>query len=260
MIDSHTHVTSCAGDPDDVIGRARAAGVDGIVTIGSSREEMTAATALAERHPDVFATAGVHPHHAAEWDDELADLVERTAAHPRVVAVGETGLDYFRDRAPRDVQLRAFRDQIAIARRTGLPLVVHCRDADEDCFRVLVEEAPPTVVLHCFSSPARREEAVSYGWYCSFAGNVTYRSAAALQDAARLVPDERLLLETDAPYLAPVPHRGRPNEPALVVETLRAVAELRGVAPGELDELVSANAVRAFALDRVPGPGATSGA
>jgi TatD DNase family protein len=162
------------------------------------------------------------------------------------VAIGETGLDWFRDRAPRDAQLAAFRGQLAIARRTGLPVVIHCREAVDDCFAILADEAPPTVVLHCFAAADRLQEAVDRGWYCSFAGNVTYPSATDLQAAAREVPLDLLLLETDAPYLAPVPHRGKPNEPALVMETLRAVAALRELPEQELADAVDANADRAF--------------
>jgi TatD DNase family protein len=162
------------------------------------------------------------------------------------VAIGETGLDWFRDRAPREAQLAAFRGQLELARRLELPVVVHCREATDDCFELLAAEGPPTVVLHCFAAVERLDEAVERGWYCSFAGNVTYPSADELRDAARRVPEPLLLLETDAPYLAPVPIRGRPNEPAFVMETLRAVAALREVEPERLEAAVEANADRAF--------------
>jgi TatD DNase family protein len=248
VIDSHTHVTSCGDDADAVLRRARSAGVTRVVTIGSSRDEMAAATALAERHVDVHTTAGLHPHGADDWDDALAAEIERHAAHPRVVAIGETGLDFFRNRAPRERQVEAFRGQLAIARRAGLPVVVHCREAEDDVVPLLADEGPPTVVLHCFSMPDRLDEVTARGWYVSFAGNVTYGNAVALQAAARRCPDDLLLLETDAPYLSPVPFRGRPNEPAHVIETLRFVAGLRGVDPAELAAQASANAVRAFGL------------
>jgi TatD DNase family protein len=246
VIDTHTHVTSCHDDPAAVLDRARAAGVRRVITIGSSADEMAQAAALAHANDDVWTTAGLHPHHAADWDDRVAALVEEHAADARCVAIGETGLDWFRDRAPRDAQLAAFRGQLAIARRLSLPVVIHCREAADDCFAVLAEEAPPTVVLHCFAATDRLAEAVERGWYCSFAGNVTYPSATDLQAAARAVPEELLLLETDAPYLAPVPHRGKPNEPALVMETLRAVAALREVPAERLEAAVEANAIRAF--------------
>lgn len=248
MIDCHTHVTSCEGDPADVLARARAAGVRQVITIGSSPSEMTAAAAVVEADADVYTTAGLHPHHAADWTEEVAAEIRRRAAHPRCVAIGETGLDWFRDRAPRDAQVAAFRGQLAIARELDLPVVIHCREATDDCFALLVDEGPATVILHCFASTERLADAVARGWYCSFAGNVTYPSATALQDAAREVPDELLLLETDAPYLSPVPHRGRPNEPAYVMATLAFAAELRGVAPPALAAQVEANAARAFRL------------
>ncbi len=248
MIDTHTHVTSCTDDPAEVLARARAAGVRGFITIGSSPREMSEAAALADGHPDVFTTAGLHPHHAADWSDAIADEIRSRAAHPRCVAIGETGLDWFRDRAPRDTQIVAFRAQLAIARDLDLPVVIHCREAADDCFAYLADEAPETVILHCFAALDRLDEAVERGWYCSFAGNVTYGSAVGLQDAARRVPDELILLETDAPYLSPVPHRGHPNEPAYVMDTLAFVAGLRGVDPATLADRVDANATRAFSL------------
>jgi TatD DNase family protein len=248
VIDTHTHVTSCADDPAEVLARARAAGVSRVITIGSSSHEMSEAAALADGHPDVFTTAGLHPHHAADWSEAIADEIRQRAAHPRCVAIGETGLDWFRARAPREAQIAAFRAQLAIARELDLPVVIHCRDAADDCFAHLTAEAPPTVVLHCFAATERLDEAIEHGWYCSFAGNVTYGSAVDLQDAARRVPTELILLETDAPYLAPVPHRGRPNEPAYVMDTLAYVAGLRGVEPAQLADQVEANARRAFGL------------
>jgi TatD DNase family protein len=248
VIDTHTHVTSCADDPAEVLARARAAGVRRFITIGSSPREMSEAAALVDSQPDVYTTAGLHPHHAADWSDVIAEEIRTRAAHPRCVAIGETGLDWFRDRAPRDAQIGAFRAQLAIARELELPVVIHCRDAVDDCFGYLATEAPPIVILHCFAATARVVEAIERGWYCSFAGNVTYGSAADLQDAARRVPDELILLETDAPYLAPVPHRGRPNEPAYVMDTLAFVARLRGVEPAHLADRVESNASRAFSL------------
>jgi TatD DNase family protein len=248
VIDTHTHVTSCKDDPALVLARARAAGVSRFITIGSSPTEMAEAEALADGHPDVYTTAGLHPHYAADWSDAIGDEIRSRAAHPRCVAIGETGLDWFRARAPRDAQVAAFRAQLAIARDLDLPIVIHCRDATDDCFELLAAEAPATVILHCFAATERLGEAAERGWYCSFAGNVTYGSAVDLQDAARHVPDELILLETDAPYLSPVPHRGRPNEPAYVMDTLAFVAGLRGVEPAALADRVESNAARAFGL------------
>jgi TatD DNase family protein len=246
VIDTHTHVTSCKDDPDAVLARARAAGVRRLITIGSSELEMAEAAALAAAHGDVWTTAGLHPHHAEEWTEALAGVVRERAASPRCVAIGETGLDWYRDRAPREAQLAAFRGQLALARELDLPVVIHCREAADDCFELLAAEGPPTVVLHCFAAVERLDEAIDRGWYCSFAGNVTYPGASDLREAARRVPEALLLLETDAPYLAPVPIRGKPNEPAFVVETLRAVATLRDVPPEVLEAAVESNADRAF--------------
>jgi TatD DNase family protein len=246
VIDCHTHVTSCRDDPSAVIARASAAGVGRLITIGSSPGEMAAAAAVAAAHPRVYVTAGLHPHSASEWSEDLAGEIRHRAADGRCVAIGETGLDWYRNRAPREDQLRAFRGQLEIARELALPVVIHCREAEADCFAILADEAPPIVVLHCFAAVGRVDEAVERGWFCSFAGNVTYPSATDLATAAVRVPDELILLETDAPYLAPVPHRGRPNEPAYVMDTLRHVAGLRGVDPEALEALVERNASRAF--------------
>ena len=248
MIDTHTHVTSCKDDPADVLARARAAGVRRLITIGSSPEEMAAAAAVAEADDEVFTTAGLHPHSAAEWSDGVAAEIRRRAAHPRCVAIGETGLDWFRDRALPDAQRAAFQGQLELACELSLPVVIHCRDAVDDCFAMLDATPPPTVILHCFAATGRVDDAVARGWYCSFAGNVTYPKATDLQVAAAAVPDELLLLETDAPYLAPAPHRGRPNEPAYVMDTLAFVAGLRGRTSDALARQVEENAGRAFRL------------
>jgi len=195
----------------------------------------------------VAAALGIHPHQAGEnWDlDALRELL----AHPKAVAVGETGLDHFRDSAPRDRQLELFRAQAALAAELGLPLVVHTRGADEPTVAVLEELAAEIpVVLHCFSSVRLLEPALEHGWYVSFAGNVTYPKAPELRWAAAEVPAERILAETDSPYLAPQAVRGRRNEPAYVVHTLAALAEARGDDPGELEAQVDANATRAFGL------------
>jgi TatD DNase family protein len=192
----------------------------------------------------VWAVVGWHPHEAAEAD---VAALEPLLLHDRVVALGECGLDFFRDRSPRDVQRRVFEEQIALANRAGLPLVIHTRDADDETF-ALLEQATVPVVLHCFSSTSRLEEAVDRRYHCSFAGNVTYPSAAELRGAAARVPDDLLLAETDSPYLAPVPHRGQRNRPAYVIRTLECLAKVRGRAPGEVDQVVERNAARLFGL------------
>jgi len=196
----------------------------------------------------VYAIVGRHPHYTEGWTDGDIDAIERAAADPRARAIGETGLDYFRDHSPHEDQRRAFEAQIDLAARTGLPLVIHTREAEDDTFALLRERAGElTVILHCFSAPSRVEECVEHGYMCSFAGNVTYPKALELQAAARDVPEELLLVETDSPYLAPQPVRGKPNEPANVVETARFVAELRGISYEQLDAAVERNAARVFA-------------
>jgi TatD DNase family protein len=242
-------VTSCPDAPAEVLDRARAAGVDRVITIGSSAAEMEAVTPLLDQ-PGVFTTAGLHPNSADEWDDALERRIRERAANPRCVAIGETGLDYYHDRVPHDLQHTAFHRQLAIARELDLTVVIHCRDADDDCFRILRAEGPERIVLHCFSTPDRLDEAIGLGWWCSFAGNVTYPKAHALLHAAARCPADRILLETDAPYLAPVPHRGRPNEPAYVMETLAVVATARGEDPTVLAAQVEANADAAYRLPR----------
>ena len=227
---------------------AAAAGVERIVTIGVGRESSARAVALADAHPEVYAAVGVHPHDADGFTP--ADLVwlRELAEHPRVVAVGECGLDHHRDHARPEAQRRAFSAQIGLAREVGLPLVIHTRDAADETLEMLGREAEDhPVVLHCFSLPERLDEVVQRGYLLSFAGQVTYPKSTALQRAAREAPGELLLVETDSPYLAPVPRRGRPNRPANVAHTLRFIAALRGVTGEALDELTTRNAARAFA-------------
>lgn len=217
------------------------------MTIGCGRASSERAIELAEEFAQVYAAIGVHPHDADgfsrrdhEWIGELAD-------HAKVVAIGECGLDYFRDHSRPESQMRAFVAQIGLARELGLPLVIHTRAADDDTMAVLAREAEDTpVILHCFSMVDRVDEVVERGYYTSFAGQLTYPSATDLQDAARRIPPEHLLVETDAPYLAPVPHRGKPNRPAFVGHTLRYLADLRREDPQTLDAETTANAARVF--------------
>jgi TatD DNase family protein len=243
VIDTHAHLDACAEPPEALVSEAGDAGVRRILTIG--REQ---AVGLAERFAGVWAVVGWHPHEAAEAaDGGGAAAIARLLGHPRAVAVGECGLDYFRDRAPRDRQRAVFGELIELANATGRPLVIHTRDADADTFAAL-EAARVPVVLHCFSSVGRLDDALERGYYCSFAGNVTYPSAEPLRAAAARVPADRLLAETDSPYLAPVPQRGRPNRPANVVLTLAALADVRGQPAAELEAQVEANAARVFGL------------
>ena len=241
MIDTHAHLEMCDGEPEDVAAAAAAAGVRRILTIG--REQ---AVDLAGRIPGVWAIVGVHPHEAAEVADPAA-AVRGLIGHPRAVAVGECGLDFFRDYAPRDAQRRAFAAQIEVANEAGLPLVIHTRAADDETFAML-ESAEVPVVLHCFGSVGRLDDALERGYLVSFAGNVAYPKAQDLREAARRVPDDRILAETDAPYLAPPPHRGRPNQPAYVMRTLEVLAGERGVDPAALEAQIDANATRVFGL------------
>ena len=241
MIDTHAHLEMCEGAPDDVAAAAAEAGVSRILTIG--REQ---AVDLAERIPGVWAVVGVHPHEAAEVADPAA-AVRELIGHPRAVAVGECGLDFYRDYAPRDAQRRAFAAQIDVANEAGLPLVIHTRAADDETFAML-ESAEVPVVLHCFGSVGRLDDALERGYLVSFAGNVAYPKAEDLREAARRVPDDRILAETDAPYLAPPPHRGRPNQPAYVMRTLEVLAGERGVDRAVLEAQIDANATRVFGL------------
>jgi TatD DNase family protein len=229
------------------VAEAVAAGVERVVTIGTGRASSERAVALAESHPEVWAAVGVHPHDADGWSGRDAGWIAALATHPRVVAIGECGLDYYRDRSARDAQARAFAAQIGLARDAGLPVVVHTRDADRDTLDLLGREADGhPVVMHCFSMVGHAAEVAERGYFTSLAGQLTYPKATDLQAAARDLPAEGLLVETDAPYLAPVPRRGRPNRPANVAHTLRFLAGLRGMAPEALDALTTANARSAF--------------
>jgi TatD DNase family protein len=247
VIDSHTHIDQCEGTPAELVERAVAAGVRKMLTVGTDGASCRAALALAEDFPQVWAAIGRHPNYARGFDD--ADLAElrALAAHPRCVAVGETGLDFYRDYCPRSDQERAFSAQIALARETSKPLVIHTRAAERATLDQLAAEADGvSVVMHCFSMPAQLDECLARGYAISFAGNVTYKSAADLAAAAKRVPVQALLVETDAPYLTPQPVRKYKNQPAFVAHTLTFLEELRGVAPGELGPVVQANAARVF--------------
>jgi TatD DNase family protein len=245
VIDTHAHL-----DRDEapaILERARATGVERVIVVATRIAGAYEALALADEHDGVYAVLGIHPHNANEPDAERVDELRGLLAHPRAVAVGETGLDYFREYAGRDAQLRLFEAQVALAAELGKPVVIHTRDADDDTLAVLLRTEGP-VVLHCFSSPALLEPALKRGWYISFAGNVTYPKAPELREAARRVPPDRILAETDSPYLAPQPVRGKPNEPANVMHTLAAVAEARGEDPAELARRIDANATAVFGL------------
>jgi TatD DNase family protein len=247
MIDSHTHLDSCEAPDAELVERAAAAGVRRLLTVGTDGLSCRAALAAAEAFPQVLAAVGRHPNYAQGFDE--ADLAElrALAVHERCVAVGETGLDFYRDGAPRADQERAFAAQIELARELGKPLVIHSRAADEATLALLAAQAQGvSVVMHCFSMPAALDECVARGYAISFAGNVTYKSAGDLAAAAARVPDELLLVETDAPYLTPQAVRKQRNEPAYVVHTAAFVAQLRGVEVGQLEAVVEATAARVF--------------
>jgi TatD DNase family protein len=247
VIDSHTHLDHCEPPDAELVAAAERAGVTRMVTIGTDGASCRAGLAAAEAFPQVYAAVGRHPHESAGFDD--ADLAElrALAAHDRCVAIGETGLDYYRDLAPRADQGRAFAAQVGLARETDKPLIIHTRAADEDTLAVLREQAAGVrVILHCFSMPDRVDECVAAGYWISFAGNVTYPKAVDLARAAARVPLDRLLVETDAPYLAPQPVRGQPNEPANVVHTARLIAELRRLGDEELEAAVERTAAGLF--------------
>jgi TatD DNase family protein len=247
VVDTHCHLDSCKTPAAELVERARAAGVTRLATVGMHDESIANALAAADEFEGVVAIVGRHPHYTEGFGHGDLEAIERAAAHPRARAIGETGLDYFRDHAPRADQRRAFEAQIDLAARVELPLVIHTREAEKDTFALLRERASQlTVILHCFSAPSRLEECVERGYLCSFAGNVTYPKAVDLQAAARELPEELLLVETDSPYLAPQPMRGKPNEPANVVETARFVAQLRGVPYEQLDSAVQRNAAHVF--------------
>jgi TatD DNase family protein len=247
VIDSHTHLDMCEPPDAELVAAADAAGVRRMLTIGIDGASCRAALGAAEAFPQVYAAVGRHPNASKGFDDaDLADL-RALAAHERCVAIGETGLDFYREGAPRADQERAFAAQIALARETGKPLVIHTRAAEHETLAQLAAEAAQvSVVMHCFSMPAQLGECLERGYAISFAGNVTYRSAGELASAARQVPGGQLLVETDAPYLTPQAVRKEPNQPAYVLHTAAFLAQLRGVELDELSQTVERNAARVF--------------
>jgi TatD DNase family protein len=247
VIDTHAHLDALDEDPGAVLARARSAGVERVIAVGTGIESCRATVAIAEREEGVYAALGIHPHQAGGEEAERLNELRELLADANVVAVGETGLDHYRDYAPRERQRELFEAQLALAAEAGKPVVVHSRAADAETAASL-EGFGGTVVLHCFSAPGLLDPALERGWYVSFAGNVTYPNAYDLRAAARAVPGERLLAETDSPYLSPQPRRGRPNEPANVVHTVAALAAARGEDADSLAAQIDANADAAFAL------------
>lgn len=258
LVDSHCHLDfpDFAADRAAVIDRAHAAGVGLMVSISTKIRTFPAVRAIAEENPSVYCSVGVHPHEAEAEADVTTEELVRLAAHPKVVAIGETGLDFFYDHAPRDLQATLFRRHIAAARETGLPLVIHTRDADVETAAILTEEMAKgafPMLLHCFSSgQALAATCLALGAYVSFSGILTFKAAANVRETAAAVPMDRLLVETDAPYLAPVPKRGKTNEPAFVAHTAAVLAGLKGVSPERLAAETTENFLRLFA--KVPRP------
>jgi TatD DNase family protein len=248
VVDSHTHLEFCEPSDAELVEAAAEQGVTRMVTVGTNGSSCRAALAAAEDFPQVYAAIGRHPNESTGFDDaDLAEL-QALAAHPMCVAIGETGLDYYREGAPASDQERAFEAQIELARETGKPLVIHTRAAEDDTLRMLGERAEGLrVILHCFSMPERIDECLAHrDWWISFAGNVTYPKAEALREAALRVPSDRLLVETDAPFLSPQTVRGKPNQPANVVHTAKALAVERRVPYDELEAVVDRNAAGLF--------------
>ncbi len=256
LVDSHCHLDypDLAADLDGVVSRARAAGVGRMVTISTRVRRLPDLLAIADRFGDVFCSVGTHPHHAhEELDITAADLIAKSA-HPKVVAIGEAGLDYFYDKSPREAQEQGFRAHIAAARATGLPLVIHSREADDDMARILEEETGKgafPAVLHCFTGgPELARRAVALGLHISFTGILTFKASQNLRDIAASLPADRILVETDAPYLAPGKYRGKRNEPAYVVETAKVLAETRGLSADQIANQTTENFFRLF--NKVP--------
>jgi len=249
---AHLHFPDYADDLGAVLERAHAAGVRGMVTIGTDRETNQAVVALARRLPDVWATVGIHPHDAGDAvEADFAEMEELARSEKKVVGLGEMGLDFFRNLSPPEAQRQVFRRQIHMARDLGKPVVIHCRDAHDDTLAILADERAGEIggVMHCFSGDveiARR--CLDLGLFISLAGPVTYKNARALPEVARFIPDDRLVVETDCPYLPPTPHRGKRNEPAYVALTAAFVAELRGVDPEALGATITANAATLFRI------------
>ena len=253
LIDSHAHVDGPEfdADRDAVVARARAAGVERMIVIGAvgPPESAERAVAMAERDPGVWATVATHPHDVAQMTPAWWALHERLARHPRVVAVGETGLDYYYDHSPRDLQQAAFARFLELARAVGKPVVCHIRDAHDDARAILAAGGVTDCIIHCFTgTPDDARAYAALGYYVSFSGIVTYKTAEALREAVALVPRDRLLIETDCPYLAPIPKRGKRNEPAFLTHTAEVVARCSGLSYEELAKITTANACRVFRL------------
>ena len=255
LVDSHCHLDyPQLADREAVLSRARAAGVARMVNIGTTRREFASVQATAENYDDVFCSFGVHPHHVAEEGEEVTtEEIVAATKHPKVVGIGESGLDFYYDKAPRDKQEESFRRHIRAARQTGIPLIIHSRDAETDTIRILKEEGDVPAVLHCFSSKrVLAEEGLKLGLYVSLSGILTFKKSQELRDIVRDVPLNRLLVETDSPYLAPEPYRGKPCEPSYVARTAQALADIKGVSLEEIARITTENFFRLFTKVTAP--------
>ena len=258
LVDSHCHLdyyNEEDGELEAVIARARAGGVRTMLTIGTKISQFDRVRRIAERYDDVYCSVGIHPHEAATEPEVDADQLAEFTRHPKVIGIGETGLDFYYDHSPRDRQAEVFRIHIAAARQAGLPLIVHSRNADVETAEILEEGGEGVLrgLIHCFSTTRElSDRALKLGFSVSLSGILTFKNAEQLRDIAKEIPDDRLLVETDAPYLAPVPHRGKRNEPAFVAHTARHLAELRGVTPESLAAATTANFFRLFTKAAAP--------
>lgn len=252
MIDSHCHLADPKFEADlsEVIARAKNAGVEKMVAIADDLEEARRCIEIAEKHPEIFATVGVHPHNAKNWKEGIREELKKLAqSSPRVRAIGEIGLDFHYMNSPKDVQIQVFRDQLHLAQELKLPIIVHCREAVEDVWQIVSELKPKKLVLHCCTEKwTDVERFIEAGYILSFTGIATYSNAEEIRNTIRHCPLSQLMIETDAPYLAPVPHRGKRNEPAFVVEVLKLIADLKEISSEEADRATTENAVRFFGL------------
>ncbi len=257
MIDTHCHLElrDFDRDRDSVIERARMAGVEFIITVATDLQDARKAIKIAEQYPSVYFSAGIHPHEAVDFNEETGRALLEILRHPKAVAVGETGLDYYRDRSPRELQREVFKRHIELSLSLGLPLIIHSREAEEDTIKIIEEFDIRRAVLHCFSGSLKMAKwAITRGLFISIAGPVTFENSRKLPEVVKEIPDESILIETDAPYLAPVPERGRRNEPAFLIHTAKKIAELRGVSLEDIDRITTLNAKRFFRIDSMPEP------
>lgn len=252
MIDSHCHLAheKFTEDLSDIIERAKESGVSVMVTIGDSLEESKANIDLADAHEEIYCTVGLHPHRAKDWKESDADLLRELAKHPKVVGIGEIGLDYHYMHSPKEVQKEVFRTQLFIARELDLPVVIHTREAIEDTWEIVEDISPAHLVLHCCSEEWKDvERFVERGYFLSFTGIITYPKTEKIRETVRQCPLENLMVETDAPFLAPVPHRGKRNEPAFVMKVAECIAELKKLSLPEIDKITSGNTLDFFGID-----------